>query len=70
MTKVELIEAEINKYMTKRIDTAAPKEIAEEVAETLYKCMLKAGAFFCRRCKLDADTSRLEDGTLPNFWIH
>ena len=48
----------------------APEEIAEEVAETLYKCMLKAGAFFCTRCKLDADISRLENGELPTYWIH
>lgn len=48
----------------------APKEIAEEVAQTLYDCMIKAGKFFCTRCKLDADISRLEDGSLPCFWIH
>lgn len=48
----------------------APKEIAEEVAKTLYDCMIKAGAYFCRRCKLDADVSRLEDGSLPSYWIH
>lgn len=52
------------------INCEAPKEIAEKVAETLYNCMIKAGAFFCRRCKLDADISRLPDGSLPNYWIH
>ncbi|MGN0144137.1 MAG: DNA polymerase [Clostridium sp.] len=52
------------------IDCETPEEIAEEVAKTLYDCMIKAGAFFCTRCKLDADISRLEDGTLPNYWIH
>jgi DNA polymerase I-like protein with 3'-5' exonuclease and polymerase domains len=52
------------------INCEAPKEIAEEVAMTLYNCMIKAGAFFCRRCKLDADISRLEDGSLPTYWIH
>lgn len=52
------------------INCEAPKEIAEEVATTLYNCMIKAGAFFCRRCKLDADISRLEDGSLPTYWIH
>ena len=48
----------------------APKEIAEEVAKVLYACMIKAGAFFCRRCKLDAEISRLSDGSLPTYWIH
>lgn len=48
----------------------APKEIAEEVAQTLYNCMIKAGKFFCTRCKLDAEISRLEDGSLPIYWIH
>ena len=52
------------------INCEAPEEIAEEVATTLYNCMIKAGAFFCRRCKLDADISRLEDGSLPTYWVH
>lgn len=52
------------------INCEAPEEIAEEVAKTLYDCMIKAGAFFCRRCKLDADISRLKDGSLPTYWIH
>lgn len=52
------------------INCEAPKEIAEEIAMTLYNCMIKAGAFFCRRCKLDADISRLEDGSLPTYWVH
>lgn len=52
------------------INAEAPEEIAEEVAQTLYDCMIKAGAYFCTRCKLDADISRLEDGSLPTYWIH
>ncbi len=52
------------------INCEAPEEIAEEVAKTLYNCMIKAGGFFCTRCKLDADMSRLKDGSLPNYWIH
>ena len=52
------------------INCEAPEEIAEEVANTLYKCMVDAGAYFCTRCKLDADMSRLPDGTLPTYWIH
>ena len=52
------------------INCEAPEEIAEEIATTLYNCMIKAGAFFCRRCKLDADISRLEDGSLPTYWVH
>ena len=52
------------------INCEAPEEIAEEIATTLYNCMIKAGAFFCKRCKLDADISRLEDGSLPTYWVH
>ena len=52
------------------INCEAPEEIAEEVAKTLYNYMIKAGGFFCTRCKLDADMSRLKDGSLPNYWIH
>ena len=52
------------------INCEAPAEIAEEVANKLYYFMVKAGELFCTRCHLDADISRLPDGTLPNFWIH
>ena len=52
------------------INCEAPEEIAEDVANTLYKSMVSAGAYFCTRCKLDADMSRLPDGTLPTYWIH
>lgn len=52
------------------INCEAPEEIAEDIAKVLYNCMVKAGAYFCTRCKLDADISRLPDGTLPNYWIH
>lgn len=52
------------------INCEAPVEIAEEVAQKLYDCMIKAGAYFCTRCKLDAEISRLEEGSLPTFWIH
>lgn len=52
------------------INVEAPKEIGEEIAKVLYDCMINAGAYFCRRCKLDADISRLEDGSLPTYWIH
>jgi len=48
----------------------APEEIAEETAQALYQCMVKAGAVFCTRCKLDADISRSNDGSLPTYWIH
>lgn len=48
----------------------APEEIAEEIAEKLKYYMVKAGEYFCTRCKLDAEISRLEDGGLPTFWIH
>lgn len=52
------------------VNCEAPKRIAEEVAAKLHSCMVEAGAFFCTRCKLDADISRLEDGSLPTYWIH
>ncbi len=48
----------------------APEPIAEEVADLLHKCMVKAGSIFCTKCKLDADISRNEDGTLPDHWVH
>lgn len=52
------------------VNCEAPEEIAEEVAQTLHRCMVKAGEYFCTRCKLDADISRLKDGSLPTYWIH
>ena len=52
------------------MNVEAPEEIAEEIANKLYYYMVKAGAYFCTRCKLDADISRLEDGSLPTYWIH
>ena len=52
------------------INCEAPKEIAEEIAQKLYDFMVKAGSYFCTRCKLDADISRLKDGSLPNHWVH
>ena len=52
------------------INAEAPEEIAETVAEALYNFMVKAGEFFVKRCKLDAEISRLEDGSLPRYWVH
>ena len=52
------------------INCEAPEEVAETVAKVLYDCMVKAGAYFCTRCKLDADVSRNPDGTLPTHWVH
>lgn len=52
------------------INCEAPEEIAEEIAETLHSIMVKAGAFFVRKCKLDADISRNKDGSLPTHWVH
>lgn len=48
----------------------APEEIAEEVASKLHECMVKAGRFICRTVPLEAEVSRLKDGTLPTYWIH
>lgn len=52
------------------INCIAPKEIAEIVANRLYVDMVDAGKIFCTKCKLDAEISRLPDGSLPNYWIH
>lgn len=52
------------------INCEAPEDIAEEVAQVIYNCMVKAGAIFCTRCKLDADVSRNKDGSLPDHWVH
>lgn len=52
------------------VNCEAPNEVADEVAKVLYDCMVKAGSYFCTRCKLDADISYLPDGTLPTYWIH
>lgn len=51
-------------------DIEAPADIAQKVAETLHSCMVRAGAFFCTRCKLDADISYDKNGNLPTHWIH
>lgn len=52
------------------INAEAPEDIAEQVALKIHDCMVKAGAIFCTRCKLDADISRNKDGSLPDHWIH
>ena len=52
------------------INCEAPEEIAEDIAQKIYDCMIKAGKIFCTRCKLDADISRDKEGNLPNFWVH
>ena len=52
------------------INCEAPAEIADGIAKVLHSCMVKAGSYFCTRCKLDADISYGEDGTLPTYWIH
>lgn len=48
----------------------APEDIAEEVADKLHECMVKAGKFICRIVPLEAEVSRLKDGSLPTYWIH
>lgn len=52
------------------INCEAPEEIAEDVASTLHRIMVKAGAFFVKKCKLDAEISRDKDGALPAHWVH
>lgn len=48
----------------------APEDIAEEVAAKLHECMVNAGKFICKIVPLDAEVSRLKDGSLPTYWIH
>ena len=48
----------------------APEYMAEMVADKLHECMVKAGKFICRIVPLEAEVSRLKDGTLPTYWIH
>lgn len=52
------------------INCEAPEDIADNVAKVLYDCMVKAGSYFCTKCKLDADISYDENGNLPTYWIH
>lgn len=65
-----LFKVLINVIPYDEINIEAPENIAKEMSEVLYNCMVKAGSYFCTRCKLDADISTLEDGTLPTYWIH
>lgn len=48
----------------------APEEIAEKVADKLHECMVNAGKFICKIVPLEAEISRLKDGSLPTHWIH
>lgn len=52
------------------INCEAPKDLAGNIAKILYDYMIKAGAYFCTKCKLDADISYDSNGDLPNYWIH
>ena len=42
----------------------APEEIAEEVAQCLKDCMVKAGTVFCKIIPLDADVE------IGDYWVH
>ena len=63
-------KVKINVTPYDEINCEAPAEIAEEVAQEVYNCMVKSGKIFCTRCFLDADISRNKDGSLPDYWIH
>ncbi len=52
------------------INCEAPEAIAEEVASKLHEIMVKAGACFVNKVKLEAEISREKDGSLPTYWIH
>lgn len=47
-----------------------PKEMGEEVAIILQKCMEKGAHPFCPRLPLSSTVSRDKKGNLPNYWIH
>lgn len=47
-----------------------PKEMAEDVANVVIKCMEAGGKPFCTRAHLGADLARNKDGTLPTCWVH
>lgn len=48
----------------------APDDVADKCARMMKECMVKSGAYFVTKCKLDADISYDTDGKLPNYWIH
>lgn len=48
----------------------APDAVADECANKMRECMVKSGAYFVTRCRLDAEISYDKDGKLPNYWIH
>lgn len=63
------------------INCEAPENIALDVVNKLHEIMKKAGAFFVKKCVLDADISwnkykdengkEIEEvGVLPTYWIH
>lgn len=52
------------------INLEAPENIAEQVADKLHEYMIKAGEFICKIVPLDAEVSRLKDGSLPTYWVH
>lgn len=51
-------------------DCECPADMAEEFALILQKCMENGAKPFCTRLPLSSDLSRLEDGSIPNYWLH
>lgn len=51
-------------------DCECPANMAEEFALVLQKCMENGAKPFCTRLPLSSDLSRLEDGSIPNYWLH
>ena len=47
-----------------------PEEMSEEIAVVIRRCMEQGAKPFCTRLPLSADLSRLEDGSIPNCWLH
>ena len=47
-----------------------PEEMSEKIAVVIRRCMEQGAKPFCTRLLLSADLSRLEDGSIPNCWLH
>lgn len=46
------------------INCECPKEMQEEVTESLKSCMKRAGAYFCKSLEVPADAE------ISTHWVH
>ena len=47
-----------------------PEELKDEVPAMQQKCMEDAAALVCTKLPIPAEVARLDDGSIPNYWIH